>query len=329
MATKRIIRRNSSATIVTVGEAFYRFNQEKIAKGLVESTLHNYSQSLDYFLDFCTFDRDTDIKQINRQQVLDWTIQMQVNQQSSKGINHYLSDLRAFLYWCMSDEREYITPSFKVQLVKAQEPPKKVYSKADIKRLLEKPKRKNDSDFVEWRNWCIVNLIYDMGARAGSIVEIQIRDIDFKKQTLYLRHTKNKALAYMNISTHCAKVLKEYIADWRDINNQEEYLFCNMSNEQLTYNALAHSFTKYCKNRGVNQHNIHGLRHNFATELAESTNGDMVRVQKALGHSSIDMARQYIDLANINMGNYDDISPLERAKDKKGRPSSAVRKRTK
>jgi len=327
MAVKRIVRRNNGESIVTIGEAFRKFENEKVAKGLVVSTLRNYRQSLDYFLDFCGFDFNTDIQSITRDLIIDWTTDMQIRELAAKGINHYLSDLRAFLNWCMGDDREYL-PTFKVQLVKAQEPPKKIYNKNDIKRLLDKPKRKNDSDYVEWRNWCIVNLIYDMGARAGTIIEIQVGDIDFKKHTIYLRHTKNKALAHMSISSHCIKVLKEYIADWRDIGEPTDYLFCNISGEQLTYNALAHSFKKYCEDRGVHQHNIHGLRHSFATALAESTNGDMVRVQKALGHSSIDMAKQYVDLATVSMGDYDEISPLERAKEKKGRPTRAIRKKT-
>ena len=325
MAITRSVRKKKQETMVTIGEAYGNFEIIKKAKGLVEATLHNYEQSLNYFLDYCGFDDDTDIKEINRDLVINWTIYMQNKGLSTKAINHYLGDIRAFVRWCADDERKYL-PLFKVQLVSAQEPSKKIFSQADIKRLLEKPKRKNDVDFVEWRNWTIVNLIVDMGARAGTVIDIRVGDIDLKRHTIYLRHTKNKALAHMSLSSHCAKILKEFIEDWRGIDNPEDFLFCNMAGEQLTYNAFAHSFAKYCKNRGVEQHNIHGLRHYFATALAENTNGDMVRVQKALGHSSIDMAKQYVDLATVSMGNYDDISPLERAKDKKGRPSRAIRK---
>lgn len=328
MGIKRTVKRNSGKSIVTIGEAYNGFEIEKQAKGLVEATMKNYKQSLAYFKEFCGVTDASDIQELTKDQMLAWVNEMRERGCTPAAINHYIRDCRAFLYWCMADERKYIE-SFKVECTRGQEPKKKTYTKQEIKRLLEKPKDKEDVDFTEWRNWAIVNLAYDMGARAGTIIEIQLRDVNLAKRAIYLRHTKNKALSHAVISTQCAKALKEYIDDWRSDSSEEDYLFCSYSNEQLTYNALAHSFVAYCKERGVEHHSLHGLRHSFATELAENTNGDMVRVQKALGHSSIDMARKYIDMANVSMGNYDEISPLAKTKDKRGRPKRSVSKSNK
>lgn len=325
MGIKRTIKLNSGSSVVTIGEAFKRFENEKLAKGLVESTLKNYEQSLSYFMGFGNFTKDSDIRGITRDLIIDWTNTMRENELTPAAINHYLRDCRAFFYWCMHDDRKYID-SFKVEQVRGQEAKKKTYAQDELKRLLAKPKSKLEKDFVEWRNWVIVNLAYDMGARAGSLIEIRLEDINFTKRTVYLRHTKNKALAHMNISSQCAKILKEFISDWRSDAEEQDFLFCSYGNEQLTYNALAHSYTLYCKNRGVERHSLHSLRHSFATALAENTNGDMIKVQKALGHSSIDMARKYIDMANVSMGEYDNISPLARTKDKRGRPKRGVKK---
>lgn len=325
MGIKRVVKRNTGdKSQVTIGEAYTAFENEKMAKGLVEATIENYKQSLSYFKEYAELEDSSDIKGINRDLVTAWVNAMRENGLSASSINHYLRDCRAFFYWCMKDERKYIE-SFRVELVRAQETKKKTYSKEELKRLLAKPK--NEEDFTEWRNWAIVNLIYDMGARAGTILEIQIRDINFIKRSIYLRHTKNKSLTHMTISSTCAKIIKQFIDDWRSDAEGADYLFCSYGNEQLTYNALAHSFSFYCKERGVNHTSLHGLRHTFATELAENTNGDMIRVQKALGHSSIDMARKYIDIANIDMGEYDSISPLAKSKDKRGRPSRKVGKK--
>ena len=322
---KRVVKRNSSASIVTIGEAYRGFEREKQAKGLVEKTLFNYKQSLEYFKKANELADADSIARITKDMVIDWVNTMRENELKAAAINHYIRDIRAFLYWCMGDERKYIE-QFKIEQVSAQEPKQKTYTKEDIKRLLAKPIDKTDNDFVEWRTWAIVNLAYDMGARAGTIISIQMNDVNLQNRSIYLRHTKNKSLTHAVISSQCAKVLKEYINDWRATASADEYLFCSYSNEQLQYNALAHSFARYCERRKVEMHSIHGLRHTFATELAENTNGDMVRVQKALGHSSIDMARKYINLANVSMGDYDDISPLARVKDKRGRPKKKITK---
>lgn len=340
MGIKRTIKKSTGATVVTIGEAFCKFESEKLAKGLVASTMRNYAQSLYYFIDYCGFDFtmseedtysdiiktcSTDVKAINREKVIEWVNHMHADSLKVSAINHYLRDCKAFFNWCAHDDRGYIN-GFKIDSVKGQEPVKKLYKQDDLKTLMAKPQSKKDKDFIEWRNWAVVNLAFDMGARAGSIVEIRIEDINLKSHTIYLRHTKNKALANMNISSQCAKALKEYINDWRQDAEAEDFLFCNTAGEQLTYTALAHSYSKYCKARGVMQHNLHGLRHSFATALAENTNGDMVRVQKALGHSSIEMARKYVDIASVGMGNYDAISPLAKLKGNKGAPTRKIKR---
>jgi integrase/recombinase XerD len=225
----------------------------------------------------------------------------------------------------MKDEQKYL-PHFTIDMVSGDAPKKKLFAQSDLDILLKKPASTDDMAFVEWRNWAVVNLAYDMGARAGSIVAICMEDIDLKQGTIYLRHVKNKALAVMKISSACIKALKEYINNWRQGAQPQEPLFCNVGGGALTYNALAHSFTTYCKNRGVNQYNLHGLRHSFATAFAQNSNGDMVKLQRALGHKSITMSQHYVDTASVTLEDYDALSPLEKKKSKAGAPTRAIRK---
>ena len=165
MGVKRTIQMSAPVEqYVMIGEAYRKFHMEKLAKGLVEKTLHDYRKSLEYFMSFSGFDDATNIQLINRALIIDWTNQMRTDDLSPNSINHYIGSLKSFLNWCMHDDRAYL-PSFKIEKVNAQETPPKAFQKADINKLLEKPKRKTVIDFVEWRNWAIVNLIYDMGAR--------------------------------------------------------------------------------------------------------------------------------------------------------------------
>lgn len=322
---RKITKHNSEILTITIGYAYGVFENEKKAKGLVEATMRNYKQSLAYLMEYNGLTEESSLELIDRDMIVNWTNMMRDNGLTPAAINHYLRDARAFLYWCMHDNRKYIE-KYSIEAVKGQEPKQKTYTKEEIKRLLAKPKRKENADFVEWRNWTIFNLIYDMGARASTLINIQMQDINLDRRSIYLRHTKNQSIMHSTISTQCAKVLKEYIADWRADADPTDYLFCNYGAEQLTYNALAHSFTMYCTNRGVQHHSLHGVRHSFATALAENTNGDMIRVQKALGHKSIDMARKYINLANIDMGDYDAASPLSQMRDSRGRPKKSIKR---
>ena len=70
----------------------------------------------------------------------------------------------------------YIYPRFKIQLVKGQETVKDTYSVDELNRLLKKPK--NANDFVEWRDWAIINWALATGNRVNTIVNIRMCDLD-------------------------------------------------------------------------------------------------------------------------------------------------------
>lgn len=315
MGVKRSMRPRQEQLVITIGEAFKKFSAERVTKGVEEKTLHNYSQSLGYFQqEFNIFD-DYDVSLIHKDMVTEWVTSLINRGITASSINHYIRDVRAFFYWCMNDENRFM-PRFKIEEMKEQTPPPKQYHEDDIKKLTEKPK---SDDAVEWRNWAMVSLMCDMGGRIGSVIEIQMQDVDLEKRFVYLRHTKNKELAYSQLSGHCVRDLKEYIHKWRYDAAADEPLFCRTDFEPLTYSAAAQAFTRYCKRRGVKQHSLHGIRHTFATALARKSH-DVMKVQRALGHRSIAMAQKYIDMTKINI-DADKESLLSQIKSGVGRPN--------
>lgn len=288
---KRIIRQNNTTTKLTIGEAFDEFISEKALLGRAPQTLDNYTKSLEYFLYYNQFTTDTAVELLDRHSFLNWLAAMRNNDTKHTTINHYLRDVRTFAYWCMDIEREYITPSYKIEQVRGQEPAIKSFKAEDIELLLAKP-RKSD-DFGEWRTWAIVNWIMATGNRSATICEVKIEDVNFKTKMIFLRHTKNKQYQSVPLSTELSHQLKEYINLWLRESLPGDYLFPSVTGEALTTNALRHSFSRYCHNRGVNQTNIHGLRHSFA-DLSLDSGRNPFELQKMLGHSTLDMTRRYI-----------------------------------
>ena len=128
-------------------------------------------------------------------------------------------------------------------------------------------KRKNKAKFTEWRNYAICNFVIGTGARLGTLVAIRMQDIDLKNGIVFYQHTKNKKLQIANLSPQLVKILNDYITMWRYDVEDNDYLFCNVSGEQLTKAGLTQSYREYTHSRGVNKTNIHGLRHTFAIPL--------------------------------------------------------------
>ena len=99
------------------------------------------------------------------------------------------------------------------------------------------------------------------------------------------------------MSTELSFVLKQFIRDFRSDAGEEDYLFCNVAGERLTENALKLSIYDYNRSRGVNRTSIHAFRHTFAKMWIQN-NGDVFRLQKMLGHATLDMTRNYVNLFN-------------------------------
>lgn len=321
MGIKRKIEKNYEKEIMPIGAAFEEFIVEKEATNLSPKTISNYKQSYGYFVQFNDIDADMGLDEISQKHIFHWVNTMRQEDVKPSSINHYLRDVRAFLYWCMSEDRKYIETPFKIQNVEGQEEQPKHFEDEELELLLEKPRRTDD--FSVWRAWAIVNWVLGTGNRAATVVDVRIDDVDFKKKEITLHHTKNKKAQIIPLSSSLLTVLKEYLRTWKasliDSEDAEGWLFPNYGLEQLTTNALRHGFAKYCKDRGVEKTNIHGLRHNFAKGWIQN-NGDMVRLQKILGHSTLEMTRKYVRLYSEDLKDgFDKFNPLDTIKKKQSR----------
>lgn len=295
----------------TLVDAFEEFEIEKEVHNVAPSTLRNYRQSYYYFKEFNGFDEDTvKVNDIKPTDFHEWIYAMETDGVSGNSINHYLRDIRAFLYWCMDSERGYIEKPFKIHLVKVAEEIPKTYTDEEIKALLAKP-RAGDT-FAEWRTWAMVNWFYSTGNRTSTVCKVKLEDIDFDTRKVVLRHTKTKKAQVSFLSASLVKALNDYRAKW-DVDSTG-YLFPDREGYELTANALRHAYSKYCKDRGVEHTNLHGLRHTFAKNFIKS-GGSPAALQKILGHSTPTQTLHYVNMFEEDVRKEaEEHNPLEIAK---------------
>lgn len=209
-------------------------------------------------------------------------------------VNTYFRAYRAFAYYCMD---EGWIPIRKISIKTSKAPIKQVYSEEELKKLLKKPKT---SDFTEYRNWVVVNYMLATGNRLSSIVALNIEDVDLENGYINVNTQKNKKPVSIPLVKQMRRILKEYISLYRNLEDDNdlsptEPLFCNRFGERLTGDGLINAISKYNKNRGVNKTSIHLFRHTFAKDWI-LRGGDLFSLQKMLGHSSLDMVKNYANL---------------------------------
>ena len=289
----------------TIPEVLEEFTLLKESENVAPKTIHNYNQSIG------KFQKEVEVElitELNDRAVIAWKTAMRKSGISPYSINHYLRDLRAFANYCI--KCHYIEP-FTIELIRQQEEGIKFLPQEDIKKLLAKPTNKDS--FAIWRSWMIVNWVYATGNRESTICSIQLGDVDFSNNRIYLRHTKSRKLQNIPLSRTLATLLKEYIRKTRRDSPPTDLLFPSVGNTQLTPDGLRQAHTEYCKKRGVSHTSLHGIRHTFAQEWINNK-GSIYQLQIMLGHSTPAMTQKYLRAYGTRFDNFEDFNPLDKAK---------------
>ena len=284
-------------------EGFKEFITSCKVKNLSERTIEYYS---DCFKEFKIYFSSKQLCDINST-IFDGYILWLKDKGSLKDItiNTRIKGMRAIMYYFM---RQNYLDEFSIRLIKAEKTIKETYTENELNILLKKP---NISTclFSEYRNWVIINYLLSTGNRLNSIINIKIKDIRFDSGYILIQKTKNKKQQMIPLSKTSEKLLMEYL-NYRK-GDGEDYLFCNARGFKLTPDALKHSIADYNTKRGIAKTSIHLFRHTFA-KMWILAGGDMFRLQKILGHSTLDIVKEYVNMfADDLKRDFDKFSPLE------------------
>jgi len=220
-------------------------------------------------------------------------------------INTYIRGFRAIFNFFM--ERKYIAP-FKMRLIKCEKPIKETYTEYEINKLIQKPDV-NACTFAEFRNWAVVCHLLGTGNRLKTIINLKIGDIDVETMEIKLKTVKNKKPYIIPMSTALKKVYAEYLKHRGG--EAGEYLFCTSHGTQIASDSMKSAIKAYNKSRGISKTSIHLFRHTFAKNWVMN-GGDIFRLQKILGHSSLEMVKEYVSMFGVDIKeNFDDFNALD------------------
>ena len=152
------------------------------------------------------------------------------------------------------------------------------------------------------------------GMRRGELFALTWNDIDFEKRTITINkqlnrlknfdsnissktilqiqpYTKNSQERIISVSTIMLEKLKNYKIQqskitWDDLYNDKKLVFCREDGTYLDPKTFEDFFKKTLKLAGVENTNVHALRHTSATRALES-NIPVKVVSKILGHANI------------------------------------------
>ena len=284
MKRMRMLEANS----LTFEEGCNKYLENCRARNLREGTINHYKQSYVQFAKF--FDMQMPVSEMDAQLYQKYVIFLRETLHNDVSINSYLRDFITTMHFLMN---EGYLPYFKMQAIKVDRSGVETYSEEELMALLKKPNIKKCS-FIEYQSWVMTNFLFSTAVRQRSLRFIKVKDLDFDNNVVYVTVTKNRKSLIVPFNRTLSNILKEFLK-YRQHKSDDDFLFCNVFGQQLNKSTSYHMLYEYNKRRGVETTGIHRYRHTFAKQWILN-GGNVVSLSKMLGHSSLQITQNYINL---------------------------------
>jgi integrase/recombinase XerC len=162
---------------------------------------------------------------------------------------------------------------------------------------------KDTTAYYHIRNLCLINIIWETGARLGEICALNVSDLDLKNKEVTIKTEKSRGI-YPFRKIPWSKDTDYSLPRWlkRRAHIVLEYdlpepdaLFIGLKatgGKRLAVCAAGEIFRKYSNKAGLQIINAHSLRHHFGHQLAKEKISNSV-ISAALGHSSLQSSYRY------------------------------------
>lgn len=156
------------------------------------------------------------------------------------------------------------------------------------------------------RDKAMLGIYYGCGLRRNEGLQLDINDILFDRQLVYVRAGKNYTERYVPANEHILKDMNEYIQHARPAllvkNKAEEALFIGQRGNRPEAQSLYLRLKKLQENTGDTtlqnkDIGLHTLRHSIATHLLME-GMKLERIAEFLGHKTIESTQIYTHLAH-------------------------------
>jgi len=138
----------------------------------------------------------------------------------------------------------------------------------------------------------LFTILISTGCRISEILNLKFRDIHFNDDTFLLETTKTKQERIVFLRPGMGYEIQNYMRNFN--RNHYDHLFLKENMKKYTRRDVDNLLKKYLNLANVPTINIHGLRHTFATLMADqATPLDIIR--QFLGHESLSSTRGYIN----------------------------------
>ena len=215
---------------------------------------------------------------------------------SGHAINCYLRAIRAFWSWMVREEIIYSNPFAKVTIPKA---PRKVipaFSESQLQALLGAIDSSTPAGF---RDSTMIMVLLDSGLRASELLGLTVTNLNLDDGVVKVNGKGGKE-RMVPIGARVRRMIWRYLQQYRPqpVNPRCDILFLSERGEPLSVNRLEAMIERCGQRAGIVgvRCSPHTFRHTFAITYLRN-GGDVFTLQRILGHETLDMVRNYVNVA--------------------------------
>ncbi|OGR74291.1 MAG: hypothetical protein A2089_03890 [Elusimicrobia bacterium GWD2_63_28] len=279
------------------------------AKSLSNGSIRWYKDKLKPFIAFLEGLKVKDARSITPTQIRAYFEHLQAEGLCSGTIYRAYTGLGTFFTFLLKEDFIQANPMALVEKPKRTKKMLQAFSMDQVRDLLAQFDQDN---FPLLRTRTLIVLLLDTGLRISEALSIKKNDIDLSENTIKVMGKGGKE-RLVPFGTTAKQALMQYLMRIGEIPGQE-LVFLNRFGGGLNRRTIQRQIQLYAEKAGIKgvRPSPHTLRHTFATQYVLN-GGDAFSLQKILGHSTLDMVRVYVDMANSNMTlQHRKFSPMDR-----------------
>lgn len=204
---------------------------------------------------------------------------------SESYINHHIYSLKLFFGW--QQEKGAITenPISSLEFKAPTSKPREILSTEEIKILY------NACETLKER--AVLSLFYGCGIRRSEGEKLNLKDIHFRSNLLYVREGKGNKRRAVPLSPQVKKDLWNYATKERETKENETAFMTNKIKERTRGSSYNKILKSILEKTGIKKEiTLHCLRHSIATHLLES-GLSVENVRDFLGHKHLESTQIY------------------------------------
>lgn len=280
----------------TIHETCKEYIESLIAElHLSKNTQITYQQGLETYQNYLNKNKIIYIQQIKREDIVSFLDILKSKNLKPQTIAHYLTVIKNYHKFLL--QNSYISDNVAESIGRPKLTKKlpNVLTVEEVNQLLDV---KTITPF-DYRNKCMLELLYGTGLRISELIHLTINDIDTTNCTVRCIGKGDKE-RIVPINDYAIDAINKYLAK-RPIllkNKGTKELFLNNRGDKISREGFFKILKKMLLEKGLNPNiSPHTLRHSFATHLLEY-GADLRVIQEMLGHSDVSTTRIYTHITN-------------------------------